>query len=825
MKIFLSCFLFFNFIISIICVIPEWNLVKAGENLLPSQTNEYIYTVIERLFYGVYLNMTRRIYRENNLVNYTNHVYMSYNYEKIIEKDVPFDYIESYYLINGQYIICPKGSNLPYNLNTNEYLKIPGFEEKGIKEWDLKCYKHEKNDVAFLLVFFLINGNNNFFYTKYGEYSWGNVGDKLADELYDYKLENNNYYSGKEREYPIMLLMKKGKNLSLVGKAVVIKTDKTEPYREDNNMEEKIIYPIQKYAQAYYSTSTNSFYFITYNDIYDFISGYVSTTNTAITVNNYDWAEIKINNKTPFEFIEKEFEIEKMDIKLYNRFVYYKIKDKNNTQKIYHGIIDVKANKVIFNTNETINYLIPYTNLSILVITQTSAYKVCFYKKDNQCVEECSEGYKYDIDGNTCSSSSSCENGKVTFIPSGICINSCDETYYVKKDGKCGLCKDFNPNNNSYKLVNGTDCIEFDEESMEYFNKDLKLLKCKENYSLVDNKCIFGEKNCYELCEKGKCIDYSEDENNQKCTSCKDGYYLEKGNCKKFCSERYGISGKECIPCLDYNCESFEINTCNCKNCIIGFYFNSSKLCNKCNSSCLKCEGESNNCTECDNKYSFLFEHKCINCAINCSIKDSDNCKCKECNKGFFVKNFLCEACNTNCLSCEGNSENCTKCKNHYFLNDKNKCEECSPDCDNCINKNNICTSCKEGKYLTEEKKCANCNEKCKTCDSGIIGENDHCLSCYNDPNSKYKYFANINNNKTCVEDCEKIGKILSDDKTMCENKKGNDYLIWIFFAIIAILIIIIAICIIKKCFCDSNNSSYVEEISTDIDGKEFIIN
>ena len=110
MKIFLSCFLFFNFIISIICVIPEWNLVKAGENLLPSQTNEYIYTVIERLFYGVYLNMTRRIYRENNVVNYTNHIYMSYNYENIIEKDVPFDYIESYYLINGQYIICPKGS-------------------------------------------------------------------------------------------------------------------------------------------------------------------------------------------------------------------------------------------------------------------------------------------------------------------------------------------------------------------------------------------------------------------------------------------------------------------------------------------------------------------------------------------------------------------------------------------------------------------------------------------------------------------------------------------------------------------------------------------
>ena len=50
---------------------------------------------------------------------------------------------------------------------------------------------------------------------------------------------------------------------------------------------------------------------------------------------------------------------------------------------------------------------------------------------------------------------------------------------FYKKENKCGLCKDFNPENKSYKLVNGTDCIDFDEGSMEYFNENLKLLKCK----------------------------------------------------------------------------------------------------------------------------------------------------------------------------------------------------------------------------------------------------------------------------------------------------------------------------------------------------------
>ena len=68
MKAFVPYLLIFSSIISIICVIPEWNLEKAGENLLTSQSNEYTYIVIEREMFGVYLKMTRRIYKENNIV-------------------------------------------------------------------------------------------------------------------------------------------------------------------------------------------------------------------------------------------------------------------------------------------------------------------------------------------------------------------------------------------------------------------------------------------------------------------------------------------------------------------------------------------------------------------------------------------------------------------------------------------------------------------------------------------------------------------------------------------------------------------------------------
>ena len=830
MKIFLSFLLIFSSIISIYCVIPEWNLEKAGEELLSSSSDEYTYTTIDRLMFGVYLKMTRKIKRENNIANYTNELYMSYNFDHILQKEVPFDFVDSFYLINNNYIVCPKGPYHPYNFDTGEYISVNGFEKSGLKDWDLKCFKHDNNGLTFFLVFYLMNGNIHLFYTKYGEYNWGKM--ELADELYDYKLEDAYYYNYKEREYVFMPLMKNGNDFALIGKVIYLKTDSKNQYtpQESQNL---VIYKIKKYTQAYYSNFTNSFYFITYDDIYNFVSGYVITDNTDKTVNNFNWANsLTINNKsTPFEFIEKDFEIEQMNIMLYNRFVYYKISDKNS-EKIYHGVLDIITNKVIFNTDEKINYFIPFSNIAMLAITPTSAYKICFYKNNGECVEECTNGYKYDVDGNNCSDSSECSADKITMIPSGICIDSCDERYYFhdKDNRKCGLCKDFNPTGNSYKLVNGTDCRGFDESRMEFFNEDLKLIKCKNDYILKDNDCVY-EQECYELCEKGKCTEYSDDIYNQHCTSCIDDYYLENGNCKINCSNGYEISGRECVGCTDKYCDAFIINTCNCTKCKLDDYFiNSSNSCEECDSLCLKCEGVKDHCTECDNSH-FLFDNKCIDCASNCLEKDSDNCKCKKCNEKFYIKDFLCynciENCTTctnsskceicdenyyvndegtcspcplnckeresdncqckvcndhfflkdkecincddNCKTCEINSDNCTSCESNFFINEENnKCEECSSDCKTCYKEKNNCTSCNDKKYLSKENKCENCSEKCKTCDNGIIDGNDHCLTC--DNNSIYKYLINDDDNQTCVENCTEIGMDFNDNYTMCIN-------------------------------------------------------
>ena len=348
------------------------------------------------------------------------------------------------------------------------------------------------------------------------------------------------------------------------------------------------------------------------------------------------------NSKSPFEFID-EVEIEDMNFMISNRFVYYKIKNKNNKNKIFYGVLDVVENKVVFNTDEEVNYFLPYSKEAILVITSKSAYKICIYKNENgECVEKCDNGYKLDVDGNKCGSSLNCKDeGKITLIPNQICIEFCDTNIYVKKDNNCGLCKDFNEEGKLYKLINGTNCIEFNQTSMEYYNEPLKLLKCKKNYQQENDQCIATTPHCYEFCED--CTEYSEDKNNQHCISCNEKFNLEGENCKENCSEGSMALNRTCIKSNVNYCSSFLINTCNCISCLDGKYLNQENKCENCSEICGTCssgiKGENNNCDSCNlsSPYKYL-------------INDTNNKTCVEsCTKEgrkFSEDGLRCESLN-----------------------------------------------------------------------------------------------------------------------------------------------------------------------------------
>uniref|UniRef100_A0A8C5P2J9 Proprotein convertase subtilisin/kexin type 6 n=1 Tax=Jaculus jaculus TaxID=51337 RepID=A0A8C5P2J9_JACJA len=120
---------------------------------------------------------------------------------------------------------------------------------------------------------------------------------------------------------------------------------------------------------------------------------------------------------------------------------------------------------------------------------------------------------------------------------------------------------------------------------------------------------------CHPSCKK--CVDEPE-----KCTVCKEGFSLARGSC---------------IP----DCEP-------------GTYFDSELIkCGECHHTCRTCVGPS--------------REECIHCAKNFHFQDW---KCvPACGEGFYPEEMpglphrVCRRCDENCLSCEGTSRNCSRCK------------------------------------------------------------------------------------------------------------------------------------------------------------------
>ena len=510
----------------------------------------------------------------------------------------------------------------------------------------------------------------------------------------------------------------------------------------------------------------------------------------------------------------------------------------NNSDVHYYGIFDVKLNKIIFNTKEEITDFIPYNEMTMLAVTKDKAYKICAYKDNNNCVDTCSNNYLLDIEGNTCGTTE-CPSGKLSFMPLGVCINEdkCDENYYVIDNNKCGLCKDIN-SSYPFKLIGGTDCLKNIIEGSYLSNSNLKLLNCSTGYHLEKNKCV-SDKQCYELCKD--CSESSTSETDQKCTSCIDGFNLDdKNNC--VCPSGKEKSDKNCKNCTN-TCDKYILNKCDCESCPDGYFLNNLR-CDKCDLSCSKCEGESTNCTECK-EGEFLENNKCYNCT-SCKESIQGSCKCKSCVDGYYLENYQCKECQNDCVTCSSASK-CLSCGQFYFLEnaqcktcsddlkskcnstEKNtcKCTSCKPDyflynneCNECVKEEQCetyeddkkckCKKCNKGFYYNNFS-CKECEKNCETCDGGYFNDlNYHCLSCNN--NTENKYLINTDDKHICVSDCSKYNGTNNTEKNICEfasnndGEDGVDYMLWIFVALIGIILIIISICICKKFICQKND-------------------
>uniref|UniRef100_H0V652 Proprotein convertase subtilisin/kexin type 6 n=1 Tax=Cavia porcellus TaxID=10141 RepID=H0V652_CAVPO len=193
----------------------------------------------------------------------------------------------------------------------------------------------------------------------------------------------------------------------------------------------------------------------------------------------------------------------------------------------------------------------------------------------------------------------------------------------------------------------------------------------------------------------------------RKCVSeCPLGYFRDKAarrcrRCHKGCETCSSRSPTQCLSCRRGFYHHQEMSTC-VTQCPAGFYADESqKHCLKCHPSCKECMDEPEKCTMCKEGFSLArgscipdcepgtyfdseliqcmechstcrtcvgpSREECIHCAKNFSFQDW---KCvPACSEGYYPEEMpgfphkVCRRCEDNCLSCEGSSRNCSKCK------------------------------------------------------------------------------------------------------------------------------------------------------------------
>ena len=794
MKTFLQLFILINLIYISLSIVPFWNFEKSTIDLLSNENQKHEYTLTEYTFhfklkciYKRYLQKTDGITVKNKLTCYFED---DASHFLPINQEFNFEEVESVYTDKkGKYYICPKGRNhvfSDYKGNGMEQIVPDNFVDKG--DWELKCF------------------------LQYDEYN-PNVGDawkKLfvfylnkEDYIYEIALNSGEMTKVGSNKYNIIGFhwTSKGNNNILPMYAIVEKDKKIRIEHFDFNV---IANPTEIKEIGYssnlvdvtksnfkgfvYDNGANSkFYYISYEtNSTDLVSGYSDNLDL---LSSDESSKMNINNESPLKFIGN-ISIENIKFIPFTKYAYYILND-NEKNKKYYGILDIKANKIIYNTDEQ---LIKYTNYldnSMLAITSESAYRICTICSNKECVNTCPNTIYYDTEkGNICEESTyKCD--KYTLIPDNICITSCDTNiFYDDGNNQCGLCKDFNFGK-PFKMVNHTGCLEEIIDKSHYVNDKYGLISCNDNYSFFNNECRL--KDCYKNCEI--CSEKTNNETDQKCLSCKSDFpILYKGNCLENC------------PTTTYRDED---NTCK-----------------ECNSMCKTCD--KNGCTSCESGYYLNNDtHSCEQC----------HKKCETCSKGGTDENNNCNICkNPNDKNENGNC--ITFCRKDQYRSGE-KCLSCKANCASCSD-GDSCDSCPHNFYLYNERDCRSCHKTCYNCTDKGNETNHNCLSC----NNNFFFVIGGIYENNCVETCPKntvkddISKIctyvepgdISDDNNQnssSSNSFKSKLMVWIFVAVAAVLLIVFNIIFFGNiCCCQGKEQDdSINTIQTELSDMNLIIN
>ena len=214
--------LFISFFILCNSIVQNWDLESHALDLLEGKDHISV-KEFEKTGYDMQVKLYKYIAKEDGKIVYRKYLTVSSTktnpYTVIFDKEVDFEKIDSFYYLNNNYIVCPQGKNHPQLFYSGSYMSRldvgNNFQENG--DWELKCYHHY---TGYFLVFYLMNGNSQFFRTKTsGSFSW--TRENFHNEIYDFKL-NNGDNAG---EYSLAYIVNTSGYLKLLGSKFTFNND------------------------------------------------------------------------------------------------------------------------------------------------------------------------------------------------------------------------------------------------------------------------------------------------------------------------------------------------------------------------------------------------------------------------------------------------------------------------------------------------------------------------------------------------------------------------------------------------------------------------
>ncbi|XP_072564200.1 proprotein convertase subtilisin/kexin type 5b isoform X2 [Paramormyrops kingsleyae] len=417
----------------------------------------------------------------------------------------------------------------------------------------------------------------------------------------------------------------------------------------------------------------------------------------------------------------------------------------------------------------------------------------------NSCVSSCADGYYLDDDANVCrrcsencrrcTTSTICTECKPGLSLQGNrCLMSCEAgSYYNGHRRTCEPC------HRACATCAGTGIEACTKCASNYFVEEWRCVSaCSVGFYLAEQTsenveaqkaCRKCDSSCYTCSGPG----------DRNCTSCVNGYNLERGVCavSTICKDGEYLSGRgRCRLCdaTCYKCVGPEIM--DCISCVQNKYYNDGRCVTRCPAG----------------KYNFAGQcHLCHHTCQECSDAGPDRCtscdrdrfgmerylfrsQCREvCPTAYYhSQSRTCEPCAQNCDLCT-TPNRCLKCASHYYLEEGSctkltcgedeaedsmydDCVPCAEGCKKCLQGNpKHCISCMKGYYQFEFQCYKSCPDKTYSDSNSMTCEpcGDQCVTC--DDSACFwcedGYFLS---DDKCVQECEE-GFYADEESQECE--------------------------------------------------------